>query len=141
MKKLKEQLQAVSKELVKLSKQLDKATAKVDQLTKAEAKKTTPRKTTARKTAAKKPAAKKTAAPKAPAKKKTTKAASETTASSKPTVLDTVYDVIGKSRNGATIAQLKEKTGLTPRQLSNALYKLSTRGKIVAKSRGLYAKK
>ena len=74
-----------------------------------------------------KPAAKKATPPK--------------TAAKKPTVLDAVFGVIGKSRNGATIAQLKQKTGLTPRQLSNALYKLSTRGKIVAKSRGLYVKK
>jgi lambda repressor-like predicted transcriptional regulator len=56
-------------------------------------------------------------------------------------VLDAVFDVIEKSNNGATIAQLKQKTGLSPRQLSNALYKLSTRGKIVAQSRGLYVKK
>ena len=127
MKKLKEQLKAVSKELVKLSKQIDKATAKVDKLAKPEAKKTTAKKATAKKAAAKKPAAKKTTPPK--------------TAAKKPTVLDAVFGVIGKSRNGATIAQLKQKTGLTPRQLSNALYKLSTRGKIVAKSRGLYVKK
>ena len=89
----------------------------------------------------KKTAAKKTTAKKTPAKKKTAKKAAKTAAAKKPTVLETVYGVIGRSRNGATIAQLKQKTGLTPRQLSNALYKLSTRGKIVAKSRGLYVKK
>jgi len=142
MKKLKEQLKAVSKDLVKLSKQVDKATEKVDKLTKAEAKKPKTKKTPAKKTTAKKaPAKKKTTAKKAPAKKKTAKAAAKATTAQKPTVLDTVYSVIDKSRNGATIAQLKQKTGLTPRQLSNALYKLSTRGKIVAKSRGLYVKK
>jgi predicted Rossmann fold nucleotide-binding protein DprA/Smf involved in DNA uptake len=59
----------------------------------------------------------------------------------KLTVLDAVYDVVRRARNGATIAQLKQKTGLNPRQLSNALYKLSTRGKIFAKSRGVYIKK
>ena len=41
MKKLKEQLKAVSKELVKFSKQVEKAVAKVDKLMKAEAKKAT----------------------------------------------------------------------------------------------------
>ena len=132
MKKLKEQLKAMAKELVKLSKQVEKATAKVDKLGKATTKKASPKKTTAKKTAAKKTTAKKPAAKKAAAQKPADK---------KPTVLDAVYGVIGKSRNGATIAQLKQKTGLTPRQLSNALYKLSTRGKIVAKSRGLYVKK
>jgi membrane protein involved in colicin uptake len=166
MKKLKEQLKAVSKELVKFSKKVEAAVAKVDKLMKTEAKKATAKKTVtkkaaakktpakkaaakkpaAKKTAAKKPAAKKTAAKKTAAqkpaaKKKVTKAAPEKTAAKKATVLDAVFDVIGKSSNGATIAQLKQKTGLSPRQLSNALYKLSTRGKIVAQSRGLYVKK
>ena len=142
MKKLKEQLKALSKELVKLSKQVDKATAKVDKLANVSAKKAAPKKTAAKKTAAKKPAAKKTVAKKTAAKKPAAKkTAAKKTADKKPTVLDAVYDVIGKSRSGATIAQLKEKTGLSPRQLSNALYKLSTRGKIVAQSRGLYVKK
>jgi predicted Rossmann fold nucleotide-binding protein DprA/Smf involved in DNA uptake len=143
MKKLKEQLKAVSKELVKLSKQVEKATVKVDKLIKADAKKATKKATTKKaapkKTTAKK-AVKKTAAKK-PAAKKKAKAAPKKAAAKKPTVLDAVYGVIGKARNGATIAQLKQKTGLSPRQLSNALYKLSTRGKIVAKSRGLYIKK
>jgi membrane protein involved in colicin uptake len=168
MKKLKEQLKAVSK-------QVEKAVANVEKLIKAEAKKTAAKKASAKKatakkpakktvakktvakktakkkTAAKKPAAKKTAAKKTAAKKpaakktaakkKVTKAAPKKAAAKKPTVLDAVFDVIGKSGNGATIAQLKQKTGLSPRQLSNALYKLSTRGKIVAKSRGLYVKK
>lgn len=58
----------------------------------------------------------------------------------KATVLDAVFDIIGKSSHGATIAQLKKKTGLSPKQLSNALYKLSSRGKVVAKSKGIYTK-
>jgi len=73
--------------------------------------------------------------------KKNAKTAPKKAAAKKPTVLDAVYRVIGKSRNGATIADLKKKTGLSPRQLSNALYKLSVQGKLVARSRGLYVKK
>lgn len=57
------------------------------------------------------------------------------------TVLETVYEVIRKSRNGATIAKLKEKTSLSSRQLSNAVYKLKGKGKVVSKSRGVYSKK
>jgi predicted Rossmann fold nucleotide-binding protein DprA/Smf involved in DNA uptake len=56
-------------------------------------------------------------------------------------VLDQVFDAVRRSRNGATIAKLKEKTGLESRQLSNALYKLSKRGKIESPSRGVYVKK
>lgn len=64
------------------------------------------------------------------------------TAEAKPlTVLDSVFEVVKRSRKGATIAKLKEKTGLEAKQLSNALYKLSKKGKIKATARGLYVKK
>jgi predicted Rossmann fold nucleotide-binding protein DprA/Smf involved in DNA uptake len=121
MKKLQVQLKSVAKELGKLSKQVEKVAAQVAKQTAA---KPTPKKKAVKKAAAKKASPKKKAAPNKVAKK--------------TTVLDTVYDVVRRARNGATIAQLKEKTGLNPRQLSNALYKLSTRGKIEAKQRGLY---
>ncbi|MCD4788028.1 MAG: hypothetical protein K8R09_07400 [Desulfobacterales bacterium] len=57
------------------------------------------------------------------------------------TVIDSVFEVIKRSRKGATIVNLKEKTGFDSRQLSNALYKLSKRGMIVSKTRGVYMKK
>jgi predicted Rossmann fold nucleotide-binding protein DprA/Smf involved in DNA uptake len=56
------------------------------------------------------------------------------------TVLDSVFKSIRRSRNGITIAQLKSKTALDDRQLSNALYKLTKKGMVYAKSRGVYAK-
>jgi lambda repressor-like predicted transcriptional regulator len=49
--------------------------------------------------------------------------------------------VIQRSKKGATIATLKTKTGLDSRQLSNALYKLSKKQLVHAKSRGVYFKK
>ena len=122
MKNLQAQLKAVSKELGKLSKQVEKVAAQVAKQAKA------------------KPAPKKKAAAKK-VKKAAAKKAAPKTGTKKLTVLDAVFDVVRRARSGATIAQLKQKTGLNPRQLSNALYKLSTRGKIVAKSRGLYVKK
>jgi predicted transcriptional regulator of viral defense system len=51
-----------------------------------------------------------------------------------------VYKTIRRSRNGISIAQLKAKTALDDRQLSNALYKLTKKGMIEAKSRGVYVK-
>ncbi len=123
MKKLQDQVKAVTKELAKLTKKVEKLQ---QQVAKAAA-------------APKKPAAKKTAKKAAPKKKKA--APAKTPGDKKPTVLEAVYDVVRRARNGATIAKLKEKTGLTPRQLSNALYKLSTRGMIEAKARGVYVKK
>jgi predicted Rossmann fold nucleotide-binding protein DprA/Smf involved in DNA uptake len=132
MKKLQVQLKAVAKELGKLSKQVEKVAAQVAK--QAEAKPTP-----------KKKAVKKAAPPKArkatPKKKAAPAKVASAAAAKKPTVLDAVYEIVRRARSGATIAVLKEKTGLNPRQLSNALYKLSTRGKIAAKSRGVYVKK
>jgi hypothetical protein len=58
----------------------------------------------------------------------------------KNTVLDSVFNAIQSSRGGASIPQLKNKTKLGDRQLSNALYKLTKKGLVHAKSRGLYVK-
>jgi hypothetical protein len=132
MKKLKEQLKTVAKSLMVTANQVDKITKQVDKLQPAKA-------APAKKAAAKKAApAKKAAAKKAtPAKKA---AAKKTAPAQKVAVLDSVFDAIRKASKGINIAALKAKTGLNPRQLSNALYKLSKRDMIVAKLRGLYFK-
>lgn len=112
MKKLQNQLKTVSKSLAALSRQVEKISQQVG--------KAQPAKKAA-------PAGKAAARKAAPTGGKT--------------VLDSVYDVISRSRKGASVAQLKEKTNLNARQLSNALYKLSKKGQVYAKSRGLYVKK
>jgi len=112
MKKLQNQLKSVSKSLASLADKVEKISQQVNQAQ--------PDKKAA---AASRPAAKRAA----PAGGKT--------------VLDSVYDIIKRSRKGVTVAQLKEKTKLDARQLSNALYKLSKKGEVYAKSRGLYVKK
>lgn len=122
MKKIKAQLKTLSKSLATLSKQVEKITNQVDKL--QAPKKAAP----AKKTVAKKAAAKKVAAKKeAPAKP--------------TTMLDTVFDAIKRTKKGITVTQLREKTKLDSRQLSNALYKLTKKGIIQTKSRGLYIKK
>ena len=121
MKKLQAQLKSISKSLVALSKQVDKISK---QLNKLQAPKATAAAKKTKTTAAK---VKKTSV-----KKKTAK---------QMTALETVLSVIKRSRKGATIAGLKEKTGLVSRQLSNALYKLAKKGQIIAKERGIYIKK
>ncbi len=55
-------------------------------------------------------------------------------------VLETVYDIIRRNRKGASVMDLREKTGFGPRQVSNAVYKLSQRGRIKSKGRGIYIK-
>ncbi len=127
MKKVKDQLKAISKNLVSLSKQVDRLTKQVDKPQPAE------------KRAVKKTAVKKTAVKKAAPKEKA--AARGRKSATGSTVLNTVYGVIKGSRKGVAIATLKEKSGLDARQLSNALYKLSKKGTIATVSRGVYVKK
>ncbi|MDH3356090.1 MAG: hypothetical protein OEM06_01375 [Desulfobacteraceae bacterium] len=127
MKKIKAQLKTLSKSLAAISKQVEKITNQVDKLT-APKKAVPAKKTVAKKKVAKKKIAKKAAAKKAaPAKQ--------------ATMLDAVFDVIKRTKKGVTVAQLREKTKLDSRQLSNALYKLTKKGTIQTKSRGLYVKK
>ena len=119
MKKIQTQLKTISKSLASLSKQVERITKQVDKLQPAK----------------KAPAKRKAAVRKKVAVRRKAAPARGTT------VLDTVYGVIKRSKKGATIATLKTKTGLDSRQLSNALYKLSKKRLVHAKSRGLYVKK
>jgi len=116
MAEVKDQLQSISKDLAALSRQVNKLSKQVEKM---------------------KPAAK-TTAKKSAAKSKKSKAAAKPTRSG--SVLDTVYEAIRRSRKGVSIAQLKDKTNLNARQLSNALYKLSKKGMIKSVSRGVYMK-
>lgn len=132
MKKIKAQLKTLSKSLAAISKQVEKITNQVDKLQApkkaAPAKKAVAKKKVAKKKVVKKKAVKKAAVKKAaPAKQ--------------VTMLDTVFDVIKRTKKGVTVTQLREKTKLDSRQLSNALYKLTKKGVIQTKARGLYVKK
>ena len=123
MSTLQSQLKTVSRSLTALSKQVEKLSNQVQK----------PK--TVKKAAAKKPVA----AKKRVAAKKTV--AKKVAAAGGKTVLDTVFDVIKRSKKGVSVAQLKTKTQLDARQLSNALYKLSKKGMVKAPSRGVYLKK
>jgi len=112
MSRIQSQLKNISRSLVSISKQVEKISKQVD--------KHQPAKRTA------------------PAKRR--KTFRKATPARGQTVLDKVYGVIKRSPKGATIAALKSKTGLDSRQLSNALYKLSKKRLVHAKSRGLYVK-
>ena len=128
MPKVQSQIKSIAKNLESLAKKLEKLTTQLE--------KETPKAAAAPKKAAAKPAKK---AP-APAKKKAPAAKAPVASDDKGTVLENVMDVISKSRAGANISDLKEKTGLESRQLSNALYKLSKKGQIKTISRGVYVK-
>lgn len=126
MSKVQTQIKSLAKNLANLAAKLEKLSAQMG----TEPAKAAPAK------AKKKAAAK----PKKAAPKKKPAAPKKVPTGGKDTVLENVLDVIAKSRAGANIASLKEKTGLESRQLSNALYKLSKKGQIKTVSRGVYVK-
>lgn len=56
-------------------------------------------------------------------------------------ILSAVHKVVKSSRKGVAVPQIKEKTGLDDRQISNALYKLTKKGAVETKARGVYVVK
>jgi len=141
MKNLQVQLRAVVKSLAKLSKEVDKISKEIGKMKPAKAvPKKKIKKAAAKKGPAKRKTAKKVKARKTDRKVVTKKAPAMKTRG-QTTVLTKVLGVIKKSKKGASIATLRAKTGLGAKQLSNALYKLSTKGAITTQSRGVYVKK
>lgn len=105
---------------------------------KASAKKS---KATPKKKAPKKKAMKKKVPKKKAPKKKAPVKAKASAAAGAPTILDKILGMISRSKNGITVERLKKRVGLEARQVSNALYKLTQKGKIETLSRGVYVKK
>ncbi|WDN89556.1 hypothetical protein BuS5_02524 [Desulfosarcina sp. BuS5] len=122
IRELKKQLKLMSGSLVDLSKQIEQISEYMDQIQFAEDLSKSGKKSSCSK------------------KGVTQKADQEKNRTTKVTMLDMVFDSIKKSRNGITIPKLREKTGLEPKQLSNALFKLTNKGKIKPKERGIYIK-
>jgi DNA-binding transcriptional ArsR family regulator len=114
MKKLQDQLAWISRTLAGLSKHVNQVTKQVSKLAASSREKP-----------------KRAAAKKAPGGVARVR---------RDTVLDSVFETIKRSRSGISISQLKKKTDLGDRQLSNALYKLTKKGMVHAKSRGVYVK-
>ena len=138
MTKVKNQLQSIAKNLAMLSKKVESLSAQLAKTAPAKKAKAAPKKAKKVKKAA--PAKKaKAKAVKKPAAKKVKKV-KKVKVDKGATVLSAVSSVINKSKKGISIAQLKEKTNLNPRQLSNALYKLTKKGAIKSMSRGVYTK-
>ncbi len=130
----------VQKELLAISTALSSLVVKVEKMVEAIE---TEGGATAPVTTAKKVKAKTKAKPKkkAPAKKAPAVEANASTSGAQPTMLENIYTMISRSRNGITVERLKKRTGLEARQVSNALYKLTKKGKIETLSRGVYVKK
>jgi hypothetical protein len=136
MKDVEKMVKTLVDGLKSLSKGIDGAAKRIDAVAKskqAPAPKAKPgRRPAAKKVAAKKVAAKKVAAKKAPAKK--------AAASKGETAINAVYQIIGRAKNGADTATIKQKTGFNDKKVQNIIYKLKKQGKIQSSKKGIYAK-
>ena len=56
------------------------------------------------------------------------------------TAVDTVLNIIGRSKNGVNTAAIKAKTGYDQKKIANLVYKLKKQGKIKAVETGVYVK-
>ncbi len=113
MKQLKNDMQAVAKDLKRLTQKTDKMIRQLEKLEKPQA--------------AKKPKAK--AVKKAVAKK-------PKTVSSR----DTVLAVIKRSKKGVDTVALRKKTGFEDKKIRDITYRLRKQGKIKTEGKGLYVK-
>ncbi|MCB2147559.1 MAG: type IV toxin-antitoxin system AbiEi family antitoxin domain-containing protein [Deltaproteobacteria bacterium] len=152
MKDVQKELIAISTTLSSLVQQMEKMAEAIEKgsgmaAPKMKAKPAKKAKAPAKKTTA---SAKKTksASPKKTVKKKAAKKSAPATAQTPspaaadaPTMLDNIFGMISRSRGGITVEKLKKRAGLEARQVSNALYKLTQKGKIETLSRGVYVKK
>ncbi|MFH2067456.1 MAG: hypothetical protein ABIK15_19805 [Pseudomonadota bacterium] len=134
MKNLKENLQAISKELKTLMGKVEKLGKALDKAAKSAIASKMTKKKAAPKAAAKKSPAKKKTASKKPAKK-------AAAAAEGPTAIDTVVDIIKKSKNGVDVDTLIKKTGYDAKKISNLVYKAKKRGDIKSGAKGVYVKK
>ena len=116
MKKLKNDLQAVSKELKALTNKMERIMNAVDKFEKAQVK-TEAKAKPGRKATARKPAAKKATA---------------------QTATDQVVNIIKRSKEGVDVATLAKKTGLADTQIRNIVFKATKEGKIERAGRGIY---
>ncbi|MBT8341534.1 MAG: hypothetical protein KJP07_16135 [Desulfatitalea sp.] len=136
MKKLMKELSSISKALLALAEKLEHV---ADTFEKEDVQVKPVKETAGKKKAApKKKVTAKKAAKKVVPKEIAPKAAESTQASDNGSLLEIIHGLI--SAEGTTIAEIREKAGLAPRQVSNALYKLTQKGLIDTVSRGVYKK-
>ena len=56
------------------------------------------------------------------------------------TASDIVFDIISRSRKGASTAKIVEKTGYDKKKVANIIYRLKKKGKIKIVDKGVYLK-
>jgi len=131
MKKLKKDLEAISKALNGLAQKVEKLQEQIGGQTEP-TKKPKPKAVKAK--AVKKTAVKKVAAKKAAPKKAASKKVAPATAA------DTLLTIIKRSKKGFGTAALMEKTGYNQKKIANLVFKLKKQGKIKSVNKGVYVK-
>ena len=125
MKKLKQDLKTVNKELKALVRKTESLMKTVNRIEKAQAvkaKKASPKRTSKLK------AVKKVAAKATPVRKKR----------SKLTATDKILNIISKSKRGVSVQALIKKTGFDKKKVANIVFRVSKMGKIKNVSKGVY---
>jgi hypothetical protein len=136
MKKLKKNLEAISKALNGLAQKVQKLQEQIGEDKKPTKK---PKAKAVKKKAVKKAPARKVAVKKAPIKKAAPKKAMPK--KTKPaTAVDTVLAIIKKYKKGVGMAALMEKTGYNQKKIANLVFKLRKQGKIKSVAKGVYVK-
>ncbi len=131
MKKLKKDLETISKALKGLAQKVQKLQEQIGEETKPTKK---PKAKAVKAKAAKKAPIKKVAAKKAPVKKPVPKKATQATA------VDTVLAIIKRYKKGVGNAALMEKTGYNQKKVANLVFKLRKQGKVKSVDKGVYVK-
>ncbi len=125
MKKLKQDLKTVNRELKALVKKTESLMKAVDRVEKAQAAK--PKKASPKK-AIKLKVVTKVAGKITPTKKR----------SVKPTDTDKVLNIIKRSKKGVTTQTLIKKTGFDAKKIANMVFRATKMGKIKSVSKGVY---
>ena len=76
-----------------------------------------------------------------PAPSKAKKPAPASPKKSAKTSVETVYNIIARSKKGVSSVQIQEKTGYNAKKVANVVYKLKNRNQIKAVKKGVYVKK
>jgi hypothetical protein len=117
MKDVKKNLEAIGKDIKKITDKIEKLVAGFGKMEKPKAK-----------------AVKAKTAKKAPAKKAAPKKKQQVTA------FDKVIQIVRRSKKGVSAAQLKAKTGFDDKKIANIIYKAKKNGLIQSKTKGVYVK-
>ncbi len=120
MKKLKQDLKTVNRELKALVKKTESLMKAVDRIEKA------------------KTAKAKKASPKKAIKAKAVKKVAVKKRSAKPTDYDKAFNIIKKFKRGVSVQALAKKTGFNAKKIVNIVFKANKAGKIRSVRKGVY---